>query len=100
LAPQVPNYDRSDVPDYQLPDPLLLDDGTPVTSAETWWRRRRPEILTTKVRRARTGLHQRHTTGDGAQVPLLHDHGQVDVVEGRRIARDALVVHRVRVAVW
>jgi len=32
--------------------------------------------------------------------PLLHDHGQVDVVEGRRIARDALVVHRVRVAVW
>ncbi|UCC21411.1 MAG: acetylxylan esterase, partial [Planctomycetota bacterium] len=39
------NYDESKVPKYVLPDPLLLADGTKVTDANTWRRRRRPEIL-------------------------------------------------------
>jgi hypothetical protein len=40
-----PIYDEAQVPVYELPDPLTLLDGTPVTDAQTWMERRRPEIL-------------------------------------------------------
>ena len=43
-APQV-NYDEAKVPKYTLPDPLTLCDGTRVKDAETWTKKRRPEIL-------------------------------------------------------
>jgi hypothetical protein len=39
------NYDESAVPDYTLPDPLVMADGTPVTDAQQWRQLRRPEIL-------------------------------------------------------
>jgi hypothetical protein len=39
-----PNYDESEVPDYTLPDPLLLSDGSPVADAQAW-ESRRAEIL-------------------------------------------------------
>jgi len=39
------NYDEAKVPDYTLPNPLTLGDGTKVTDAATWSKRRRPEIL-------------------------------------------------------
>ena len=39
------NYDESKVPKYTLPDPLVLADGSKVTDAETWRKKRRPEIL-------------------------------------------------------
>jgi len=39
------NFDESKVPDYTLPDPLTLLDGTKVTEAAIWTRKRRPEIL-------------------------------------------------------
>lgn len=39
------NYDELNVPQYTLPDPLTLSDGTRVTDAQTWFMRRRPEIL-------------------------------------------------------
>jgi len=39
------NYDESKVPAYTLPDPLVMADGTKVTSAEMWRTKRRPEIL-------------------------------------------------------
>lgn len=45
-TPNQANYDQSKAnpyPDY--PDPLVLKDGTPVTSAEVWWKQRRPEIV-------------------------------------------------------
>lgn len=48
LAGQEPpdtNYDESKVPQYELPDPLVCDDGRPVTDAEMWRDVRRPEIL-------------------------------------------------------
>lgn len=41
-----PLFDESGVPDYSLPDPLVLDDGTVVAGDETWWSERRPEIFT------------------------------------------------------
>ena len=40
-----PNYDEAKVPKYELPDPLLLENGRRVTDAGTWVSKRRPEIL-------------------------------------------------------
>ena len=39
------NYDESKVPQYTLPDPLAMASGESVKDAQTWNRRRRPEIL-------------------------------------------------------
>lgn len=39
------NYDESKVGSYTLPDPLVLNDGTPVRDARTWNTRRRAELL-------------------------------------------------------
>ena len=39
------NYDEAKVPEFTLPDPLVLQDGTSVTDAKTWTARRRPELL-------------------------------------------------------
>jgi hypothetical protein len=39
------NYDEAKVPQYTLPDALVLSDGTRVTDAKTWVAKRRPEIL-------------------------------------------------------
>lgn len=39
------NYDESKVGTYTLPDPLLLNNGRPVTDAKTWIAKRRPEIV-------------------------------------------------------
>lgn len=39
------NYDEAKVPQYQLPDPLMLQNGSKVTDTETWKAKRRPEIL-------------------------------------------------------
>lgn len=39
------NYDESKVPDYELPDALTCNDGSPVSDATCWEMKRRPEIL-------------------------------------------------------
>jgi len=39
------NYDESKVPDYILPDPLICNDGTKVTTVKQWENQRRPELL-------------------------------------------------------
>lgn len=39
------NYDEAKVPQYELPDPLVFEDGRPVRRARQWERRRRAEIL-------------------------------------------------------
>jgi len=39
------NYDEDKVPSYILPDPLRMHSGLVVRDADTWMRRRRPEIL-------------------------------------------------------
>jgi len=45
-APNSANYDESKANPYpNLPDPLVLKNGEKVTTPETWWTRRRPEIV-------------------------------------------------------
>ena len=39
------NYYEENVPAFQLPDPLIMLDGTEVVDPETWKLKRRPEIL-------------------------------------------------------
>jgi hypothetical protein len=43
--PFKPNYDEAKVPQYTLPDPLVLADGGKVADAKTWQTKRRVEIL-------------------------------------------------------
>jgi hypothetical protein len=38
-------YDEEKVPQYTLPDPVVMLDGSKVTDAQTWQAKRRPEIL-------------------------------------------------------
>jgi len=45
-SPNSANYDQSKGgPDTKLPDPLVLKNGKPVTTAKMWWEKRRPEIV-------------------------------------------------------
>jgi hypothetical protein len=39
------NYDEQKVPEYTLPDPLILSNGTKVVNVQAWKNRRRPEVL-------------------------------------------------------
>src|SRR5690606_32352807 len=39
------NYDEAKVPKFDLPDPLVLENGQRVTDVETWKQQRRPELL-------------------------------------------------------
>jgi hypothetical protein len=45
-SPDAANFDESKVSPYpQPPDPLVLNNGTRVTSANMWWRQRRPQVV-------------------------------------------------------
>ena len=44
-APNAANYDEAKVNVFTLPDPLVCNDGTKVTTPEQWWDKRRPEIV-------------------------------------------------------
>src|SRR4051794_14553678 len=45
-APDYTNVDEAKANPYpKLPDPLVCKDGTKVTTAEQWWKKRRPEIV-------------------------------------------------------
>ena len=39
------NYDEAMVPEYNLPDPLVMNDGSKVQSVSDWETKRRPEIM-------------------------------------------------------
>lgn len=44
-APNAANSDESKVNMYQLPDPLVFNNGKPVKTPKDWWEKRRPEIV-------------------------------------------------------
>ena len=45
-APNAANSDESKATQYtSLPNPLILNNGQPVTNSKTWWDKRRPEIV-------------------------------------------------------
>ena len=45
-APNAANADESKATTYTtLPDPIILNNGKPVTTAKIWWEQRRPEIV-------------------------------------------------------
>jgi hypothetical protein len=45
-APNHANYDEAKANPYpELPDPLTMNDGQKVTSAQMWWDKRRPEVV-------------------------------------------------------
>ncbi len=45
-APNHANYDESKANPYpDIPDPLTMNDGAKATTAQIWWKRRRPEIV-------------------------------------------------------
>ncbi|MGI6401463.1 MAG: acetylxylan esterase [Thermoguttaceae bacterium] len=43
--PAEPNYDEALVPQFELPDPLIAEDGAKIETPEEWREIRRPEIL-------------------------------------------------------
>ncbi|MBI3208545.1 MAG: acetylxylan esterase [Candidatus Solibacter usitatus] len=46
LAENAANYDESKANPYpKLPDPLVMKNGRKVTTADMWWKQRRPEIV-------------------------------------------------------
>ena len=44
-SPRAANFDETKVEPYTLPDPLVLRNGQRVTSADAWWKVRRPQIV-------------------------------------------------------
>jgi hypothetical protein len=45
-APNAANYDEVKAgPSSQPPNPLVMNNWKPVTSAKTWWNQRRPQIV-------------------------------------------------------
>lgn len=60
LPAQEINYDEAKVPLYTLPDPLVMENGTKVTSKEEWIEKRRPEIV---------GLFETHVYGKAPAAP-------------------------------
>ena len=45
-SPKAANFDESKVSrNLHLPDPLVLESGEKVSTAEVWWKKRRPEIV-------------------------------------------------------
>ena len=45
-SPNAANYDEAKADVYpKIPDPLVLNNGKPVTTAKMWWSERRPEIV-------------------------------------------------------
>lgn len=59
--PQTFNYDEDKVGEYTLPDPLVMNDGSKVTNAQQW-RKRRAEILR---------LYETHVYGRTPKTPAV-----------------------------
>jgi hypothetical protein len=65
VAQADPNYDESKVGTFTLPDPLTMNNGSPVTTPGDWKNLRRPEILK---------LYENYIFGIGPQWRNMIDH--------------------------
>ncbi len=77
-----PNTDEAKVPEYTLPDPLVMQDGTPVADAETWNTKRRPELLS---------LFREHVYG---RAPAKPEHLHFEVLDNEPQALGGLATRR------
>ena len=71
--PRGANYDESKVPQYTLPDPLILENGQKVAIAEAWVNQRRPELFRklTLCRSAGSIASHETTRVSGAGAPSI-----------------------------
>jgi hypothetical protein len=79
------NYDESKVPEYTLPDPLICSDGSRVTDAKAWTRKRRPEIVS---------LFETHVYGRSPGEPqsVKYDvERNDDALDGKAIRKQVLI---------
>jgi hypothetical protein len=86
-APDATNYDESKANVYpNLPDPLLLKNGQPVTTAQQWWTKRRPEIVADYEREilGKAPAHLPKVTWEVTQT-VPEKYGEVDVVARRLV---------------
>ncbi len=82
-APPDALYDEDKLPAFTLPDPLLCEDGTPVTTQEEWVNKRRPEIFK---------LFEEHVYGRAPQAPAKVSFKQLyedkNALDGKAIRRE------------
>ncbi len=82
-APGATNYDETKANVYpQIPDPLLLKNGGHVTTADAWWKKRRPEIVADYEREilGRAPAHLPKVTWEVVK-KTPGTYGDVDVIE-------------------
>ncbi|MBX7258013.1 MAG: acetylxylan esterase [Candidatus Hydrogenedentes bacterium] len=80
------NYDEAKVPAYTLPDPLVLESGERVNTAEQWQKVRRPEIL----RLFQTQVYGKSPgKPDGMHFKLLEKSG--NALDGKAVRRQVRV---------
>jgi hypothetical protein len=76
------NYDEAKVPDTTLPDPLVFENGDPVTDATAWMACRRPELLE---------LFQTHVYG---RAPGRPETMAFDITSSEAVVLDRLATRR------
>ena len=80
------NYDESEVPEYTLPDPLKMLDGSSVATVSDWIEKRRPEVL--ELFREHVYGHA-HGRPSGMKFKVIqNDH---NALGGKAIRREVLI---------
>jgi len=85
-APPGFNYDETKVPEYTLPELLIADDGSAITTAQQWTDVRRPEVLK---------LFQDHVFGtlpDKRPVRIKERSRVNDAINGKAVRREITVL--------
>ncbi len=85
--PEIPvNYEESQVATYVLPDPLVLTNGEKVRDSDTWFSKRRPEIL----RLFETNMHGKSPGRPEAMTFDVFDKG-TPALDGKALRRQVTV---------
>src|SRR5438046_1993559 len=85
--PAIPvNYEETQVGTYTLPDPLVLANGQRVRDAETWYKKRRPEIL----QLVETNMHGRSPGRPADMTFDVYDKG-TPALDGKALRRQVTV---------